>query len=485
MKFILLQLSLFIGFIGFTQNSIQSTFNKIKELSYLENASFSFHVMDVDADTTVAEFNSKNSLVPASTMKLVTTSAALVKLGSYKQFKTKIEHDGNIDSNGVLHGNLFITGGGDPTLGSKYFLDKDENPSDFMNEWVLKIQKAGIKSITGKVIGDASHFSYEMIPTTWLWGDMGNYYGAGACGLTIYDNYNTLTFRSGNTAGDSTFIDCITPFSPGQTFENRVLASDENRDNAYVYSAPYSNHRLIKGSIPKQKDEFNVKASMMDPAYQTTYDLEYYLLKKGIEVGKNASTKRILLLKGDSVSSKREEIFIHTSPSIGQIAYFTNHISVNLFAEHLLNEMGADAFNEGSNYTGSMAVSNFWNSRIDTKGMHVSDGSGMSRMNAISASHLTAILDYMASSKNYQSFYTSLPIAGKSGTMSRIGRNTYAAGRLRAKSGTMTRVKSYAGYVKSKSGKNLAFAIIVNNYNCYTSTMTKQLEKIMVEIANY
>ena len=105
MKFILLQLSLFIGFIGFTQNSIQSTFNKIKELSYLENASFSFHVMDVDADTAVAEFNSKNSLVPASTMKLVTTSAAMVKLGSYKQFKTKIEHDGNIDSNGVLHGN--------------------------------------------------------------------------------------------------------------------------------------------------------------------------------------------------------------------------------------------------------------------------------------------------------------------------------------------------------------------------------------------
>lgn len=485
MKFTLTISLIILNFIGFSQNSIQSTFNKIKELSYLENASFSFHVMDVDADTTVAEFNSKNSLVPASTMKLVTTSAALVKLGSYKQFKTKIEHDGTIDSNGILHGNLYVTGGGDPTLGSKYFLDKDEKPSDFMKIWVAEIQKAGIKSITGRVIGDASHYSYEMIPSTWLWGDMGNYYGAGACGLTIYDNYNTLTFRSGKEAGDSTFIECVTPFSPGQSFENRVISSNENRDLAYVYSAPYSNHRLIKGSIPKQKEEFDVKASMMDPAYQAAYDLEYYLLREGIQVSKNASTKRILLLRGDTVSSKKTELYIHSSPTIGQIAYYTNHISINLFAEHLLNEMGVNTYQDGSNYSGSLAVTNFWNSRIDAKGMHVSDGSGMSRMNAVSASHLTSILNYMAASKNYQSFYTSLPIAGKSGTMRRIGRNTYAAGRLRAKSGTMTRVKSYAGYVTSKSGKNLAFAIIVNNYNCYTSTMTKQLEKIMVEIANY
>ncbi len=485
MKYILLFFSLLCGFIGLGQNSIQLAFDRLKELHYVENASFSFHVMDVDADTTVAEFNSKNSLVPASTMKLITTSAALVQLGSYKQFKTKIEHDGYIDSMGILHGNIYISGGGDPTLGSSYFLKKDENPADFMKTWVSEIKKAGIQSLTGRIIGDASRYSYEMTPSTWLWGDMGNYYGAGPCGLTIYDNYNTLTFRSGSEAGDSTFIDCITPFSPNQTFENRVLASNENRDNAYVYAAPYSNHRLIKGSIPKQKEEFKVKASMMDPAYQAAFDLEYYLLKEGISVGKNASTKRILMLQGDSVSSKKQEVYVYASPSVGQIAYFTNHQSVNLFAEHLLNEMGVDSYKDGSNYSGSLALTNFWRNRIDSKGMYISDGSGMSRMNAISAHHLTGVLDYMASSKNYQSFYTSLPIAGKSGTMKNIGRNTYAAGRLRAKSGTMTRVKSYAGYVTSKSGKNLAFAIIVNNYTCYTSTMTRQLEKIMVEISNY
>ena len=470
---------------GISQNSIEHTFEKIRKEKVVENASFSFRVFDLDADSAITEYNPKNSLVPASTMKIVSTAAALVKLGSYTQFKTRLQHDGYIDSSGVLHGNIYIKGGGDPTLGSKYFLKNDELPTDFMQQWVAEIKKLGIDSVTGRVIADASYFSYERVPSTWLWGDMGNYYGSGACGLTIYDNITTLNFRSKNKEGDSTFVDSITPFIPNQKIENQVIAANSRKDNAYVYSAPYSNYTLIKGSIPKGRKQFKVKASMMDPAYQTAFDLERFIIKAGIKVGSNASTRRMLLLAGDTIATNRKDFFIHSSPTLGQIAYYTNHKSVNLFAEHFLNSMGVKQYNDGSNYSGSLAVKNFWSSRIDTKGMYVSDGSGMSRMNGISAFHLTSILRYMKKSKNYQSFYSSLPIAGKSGTIKRIGKKTYAEGRLRAKSGTMTRVKSYAGYVKSRSGKNLAFAIIVNNYNCYTSTMTKKLEKIMVSIANY
>ncbi|MEN8929127.1 MAG: D-alanyl-D-alanine carboxypeptidase/D-alanyl-D-alanine-endopeptidase, partial [Flavobacteriales bacterium] len=378
-----------------------------------------------------------------------------------------------------------IKGGGDPTLGSKYYLKKDEDPSAFMQTWVAEIQKLGIKEITGAVIADASHFSFEGVPTSWLWGDMGNYYGAGTSGLTIYDNLTTLTFRSGPTAGDSTFIDCVTPIIPNQRFNNQVIAADSRKDNAYVYSAPYSDLRLIKGSIPKGRDDFNVKASMTDPAYQAAWDLEYYLLAAGIKIQYGATTKRKMELQGMQVEEIRSNFYTQNSPSIARIVYQTNHVSNNLYAEHLLNAVGKKRSNEGSNYVGAMAVKSFWSKKINTAGMYVSDGSGMSRMNAVSAYHLTSILRYMKRSKNYKSFYSSLPIAGKSGTMKRIGRKTYASGRLRAKSGTMTRVKSYAGYVKCKSGKNLAFAVIVNNYNCYTSTMTKKLEKIMVAIANH
>ena len=484
-NFSILSFLIFYSITGLSQNSIQKTFDKIKAEKILENASFSFRVFDLDADSTIAEFNPKTSLVPASTMKIVTTGAALVKLGSYKTFKTRLQHDGFIDTNGILHGNIVIKGGGDPTLGSKYFLEKDELPRDFMKQWVKEIKELGIDSITGGIIGDASIYSYELIPSSWLWGDIGNYYGAGACGLSIYDNLTTLTFQSGKKEGDPTIVECVFPYLPNLTFNNKVTAANSNRDNAYVYNAPYSTNRLIKGSIPKNREEFLVKASMSDPAYQAAYDLESEVLFAGIKVGKNATTRRKMLLLGDTVSNSRIDFFTHKSPSIGRIAYYTNHNSVNLFAEHLLNEMGRVTYKDGSNYSGSLAVKNFWASKINAKGMYVNDGSGMSRMNAISAYHLTSILRYMKKSKNYTSFYSSLATAGKSGTMRRIGRKTYADGRLRAKSGTMTRVKSYAGYVKSKSGKNLAFAIIANNYNCYNSSMTKRMEKIMVSIANY
>ena len=468
-----------------SQNNIMDAFEKMKNETVLENASLSFRVIDLDADSAIAEYNSYNSLVPASTMKIVTTAAALVSLGSYSSFKTTLQYDGVIDSNGVLQGNIYIKGGGDPTLGSRYYLKKDEKSSDVMLNWVSEIQKLGIKKIEGAVIGDASHFSYEGVPTSWLWGDMGNYYGAGTSGLSIYDNLTYLTFRSGPNAGDSTFVDCVTPCLPNQSFNNQVKAADSKKDNAYVYSAPYSNQRLIKGSIPKGRDDFNVKASMTDPAYQAAWDLEYYLLNAGISIKYGATTKRKMEIAGMQAEEKRANFYTQKSPSIARIVYKTNHLSNNLFAEHLLNAIGKKRNKEGSNYIGAMSVKSFWSKRINTAGLYVSDGSGMSRMNAVSAYHLTSILRYMKKSKNYKSFYTSLPIAGKSGTMSRIGRKTYASGRLRAKSGTMTRVKSYAGYVKSKSGKNLAFAVIVNNYNCYTSTMTKKLEKIMVAIANH
>lgn len=485
MNYILTAFIIISSTFAVAQNNIMNTFNKIKNEKVLENASISFRVIDLDADSAIAEYNSYSSLVPASTMKIVTTAAALVSLGSYTSFKTSLQYDGTIDSNGVLNGNLYIKGGGDPTLGSKYYLKKDENSSDFMLNWVAEIQKLGIKEIKGAVIGDASHFSYEGVPSTWLWGDMGNYYGAGTSGLTIYDNLTYLSFKSGPNAGDSTFINCVTPVIPNQQFNNQVKAADSKKDNAYVYSAPYSGLRLIKGSIPKGRDEFTIKASMTDPAYQAAWDLEYYLLSAGIKIQYGATTKRKMELAGLKTEETRSNFYTQKSPSIARIVYQTNHVSNNLYAESLLNQIGKKRSNEGSNYAGAMAVKSFWSKHINTSGMYISDGSGMSRMNAISAYHLTSILRYMKKSKNYKSFYTSLPIAGKSGTMSRIGRKTYASGRLRAKSGTMTRVKSYAGYVKSKSGKNLAFAIIVNNYNCYTSTMTKKLEKIMVAVANH
>ena len=158
--------------------------------------------------------------------------------------------------------------------------------------------------------------------------------------------------------------------------------------------------------------------------------------------------------------------------------------SINLFAEHLMNQIGVSKYRSGDTGSGTQATTLFWKEKeLDTDGFYVNDGSGLSRFNGVTAKQLVGILKYMNESKNKDLFLRTLPIAGKSGTMRNFAKGTVAHGKVRAKSGTMTRVKSYAGYVTTKNKRNIAFAIIANNYNCSSFQMKKKMEKIIIKLA--
>ena len=466
------------------KNSIDGAISTLAKDSSLKNASISFVVKDLDSNVIISEYNPNLSLPSASTMKVVSTAAALDILGSYFKFETKIMYDGYIDSNNVLHGNIYIKGGGDPTLGSKYFKEKY---GLFMSSWVHEISKLGVDSIAGSVIGDASFFSDEYVASTWSWGDIGNYYGAGVSGLTIYDNTIKFEFSSGPLARDSTFVDCFYPYTPDLIIDNRVKASNTKKDLAYIYGGPNNPTRTIKGTIPKGQVEYVVKGSIHEPAYVTAFELESALWEYGISVGGNATTIRRMKSLGNDFESERKDIFITKSPTLSQIVYWTNLISNNLYAEHLLKHIGVKKYGDGSVFSSTLAVTKYWSSKgIDMTGFYMNDGSGLSRSNAITASQLVGILEYMKLKSKYsKSFLSSLPVAGKTGTLRSIGKKTKIAGNLKAKSGTMTRIKSYAGYVKSASGRNLAFAIVINNHNCTSFQIKKKLEIVMVALGNY
>ena len=465
-------------------NSIDDAIGALAKDFSLKNASISFVVKDLDSNVIISEYNPNLSLPSASTMKVVTTAAALDVLGSFLKFETKIMYDGYIDSNNVLHGNIYIKGGGDPTLGSKYFKEKY---GLFMSSWVHEISKLGIDSIAGSVIGDASFFSDEYVASTWSWGDIGNYYGAGVSGLSIYDNTVKFEFSSGPLVRDSTFVDCFYPYTPDLIIDNRVKASNTKKDLAYIYGGPNNPTRTIKGTIPKGQVGYVVKGSIHEPAYVTAFELESALWEYGISVGGNATTIRRMKFLGNYFESERKDVFITKSPTVSQIVYWTNLISNNLYAEHLLKHIGVKKYNDGSVFSSTLAVTKYWSSKgIDMTGFYMNDGSGLSRSNAITAAQLVGVLEYMKlKSKFSKSFLSSLPVAGKTGTLRSIGKKTKIAGNLKAKSGTMTRIKSYAGYVKSASGRNLAFAIVINNHNCTSFQIKKKLEIVMVALGNY
>lgn len=484
-------------------------FSQIKNLQNdpdLANASWSICVLDVKKDSVIAEYSSHVSLIPASTNKIITTATALAILRWDFKYETILEYDGTLDTaTGILHGNLYIKGSGDPSLESEVFRKKSDTLA-VTDQWANLLSKKGIKKIEGGIIADATVFEDETVPYGWIWGDMGNYYGAGSSGINFKDNKFTLFFRSGAKNGDSTFITKISPEIPNMKVLNYVRTGGYT-DNAYIYGSPYALVRYVKGTIPANKTDYKVEGSMPDPALFCAQSLDSSLRRIGISIGKKASVLRKMIpfaeefisldVEDSSITSSvtlapetgvkvlRIPLHKQTSHTLDKIVYHTNMQSNNLFAEAMLKTIAWKKTKFGEDQAAIDIVTNYWKSKkIDLKGFYMADGCGLSRFNAITTKQLSQILrEITKDSVLFSRFYASLPVAGKSGSLGKLCKGTLAEDNLRAKSGYMTRVRSYAGYCTSKKGNLMSFAIIVNNYTCNPYQMKDKLEKLMIAIA--
>jgi D-alanyl-D-alanine carboxypeptidase/D-alanyl-D-alanine-endopeptidase (penicillin-binding protein 4) len=227
--------------------------------------------------------------------------------------------------------------------------------------------------------------------------------------------------------------------------------------------------------------------TMPDPALAAAYQLNFWLKRNGVKVCDTATTIREMRLHKQDYSGERKEIVSSYSPRLYSIISETNLVSRNLFAEHILKHLGFMRSGKGNRQSGLNAEIGFWKGKkMDTDGLFIHDGSGISRYNGITVSQLGYVLSFMKNkSPHYESFKNTLPEAGKTGTMRRMGKNTLAEGRVFAKSGTMSRVSSYAGYVTTIKGKTLIFAIITNNFTCSLPEIKEKYEKIMIRMAEW
>ena len=465
-------------------NLLNKELAKLKTDADLKNAAISFYAIDTKTGETIAEMNPDMGMIPASTQKLFTTATALELLGTEYRFKTKIQYSGEINkTNKTLYGNIYIKGSGDPTLGSKYFYKGKQFA--FIDYSIEAIKKAGVNLISGRVIGDASIYSYQIASPKWLWEEVGNYYGVAGTGLSVHDNLYEVHFKSSNQVGQLTEVIEVKPNIPKLKLYNEVVSSNVRSDEAYIYGAPYTYTRYVRGTIPKGKSDFYIKGAIPDPAYYLAWRFQETLDTAGIKCTKKASTMQLLSLNGDTIIDKRITLKTIYSPKLIEIVNITNKKSNNLFAEHLLSLVGYTKNKEGSLDSGTKVVFDFWKSKgMDTNGLHVWDGSGLSRLNSITAKQFVFLLRYMKNkSKNFTAFYNSLPEAGISGTLKYLGRNTIISGNLHAKSGSVARVRAYAGYVKTKSGRELAFSLNIGNYNCSSRKVKQKITALMVAMA--
>ncbi|MDB4104863.1 D-alanyl-D-alanine carboxypeptidase/D-alanyl-D-alanine-endopeptidase [Salibacteraceae bacterium] len=436
----------------------------------LKHGEVGFVAVNLDNGGIIAEFNSYRAMIPASIQKLLTTSNAFSTLGNDYRFKTRIAYTGEIIE-GILHGDIVIYGGGDPTFNSKYF--PNQNHDQAIKEAATK---AGIKSITGKLVFDLSIYTEHTTPSGWVWEDMGNYFGATPTAFMWADNTINLDLRSGQAGTDVMLADSWPSDSP-YTLDVDIKASTENKDNAWFYSAPKGNTIYGKGSIPAHKDRFTVKISDPDPVQSYAKHLEKLLGLKNIAIQRNyahieyASAKTLIDL---------------SSPSLKEIINVTNKQSINLYAE-ALNLISDTAQELKSVEGGIQSLEAFLTkNKIRHQGNRFLDGSGVSPMNRMTPQVMIDLLSVMYRSPLKEDFQSTLAVGGQSGTFKYYFKSGIAAGNIMGKSGTMNGVRNYAGYVKNKYGETIAFCLMMNDYDeDRKSEIMKKVETLMEAVIEH
>ena len=450
---------------------------------YMRGASFSLVVKDVQEGRTVYSNDTDRLQSPASVLKTVATATALEILGEDYRYPTTLEYDGILE-NGTLEGNLYIKGSGDPSLGSSHFAP---GQNKFLSTWIAALQKAGIKHITGSVISDESIFDTEGVSIKWLREDMGNYYAPGSYGISIFDNMYKLSLQTG-AAGTRPVLKGTEPDIPFIRFKNYLKAAPVSSDSAYIIGAPLDDVRYLYGVLPANREAYVLKGDIPDPALYLARYLTDQLQQKGIRVDGSPSCYRIEVEENRWKKGERKEIVTTYSPTLREIASVCNHVSHNLYADALVKTVGLQykpRRNEmiSSFGRGVQVVKEYWEKKgLDVFPLRMNDGSGLAPADKVSAGFMGELLVYMATeSAVSDAFIASLPQAGIEGSVRNFLKGSKLQGKARLKSGGITGVRSYAGYI-TKDGKTYAVAVFSNNYSCPMSRMTRALEKLLLQL---
>lgn len=438
----------------------------------MKNASWGLSVEDASGKTLVAR-DPDLSLTPASTLKLFVTAAALDRFGPEKRFPTRLYYDGTL-SGGVLNGDLYIKGGGDPSLGSR--LVRGAKPmSAVFADWAAAVKAAGIRSIKGAVVGDDSAFD-SVQPGSWAWEDIGNYYAAQPSALTVNDGLYELYFKPADKAGEPADVLRTDPPVPGLTFEDHMKTGPAGSgDDGYIYAFPGQFRAVLRGTIPQGGAEFAIKGALPDPALFAAQAFGAYL--SGAGVAQALAPRRGAPPAGDRLTQVAET---YGAP-LKEIVRVTNKRSFNLYAELLLRQLGA-----GDPEAGLKAVRGFLaENGVDVSELKLSDACGLSWRDAVKARNFARLLVSLRGKKYFPEFYDSLVFPGDtdaSGHVRKMGLGTPLEKDLRLKSGSINGVRSYAGYLRTKKGRTLAFAFIVNNYSSPGGDMDALTQRLLLEL---
>ena len=460
----------------------------------LAQAMVGIKVTSLETGKILFEENGSKLLRPASNMKLYTVAAALDLLSPDYRFVTSVYAAARPDAAGILHGDLTIYGRGDPSIAARF------NSGDYfkgINELASQIAAAGVKRVEGDLVGDETYFTGPRYGSGWNWEDLQWWYGAEVSALTVNDNALDLLVKPGSAVGAPGVITTGPP-DPLLAIVNRVVtgAKGSKRELA-LHRGLGADVLEIHGSIPLDDRGYAAGVGISHPGLLFVYLLRSSLAQRGvIFTGKLRTVPAPAYANGPATSRPAGliEIASMQSPPLSLIAAQTLKPSQNLYTELILRTLGrvvppslnSSDTTRTSEDAGLEIVKTFLKEAgVNTSGLALTDGSGLSRNDMITAEASVQLLTYMGRHRYAGVFREALPIAGVDGTLRNRMKGTTAENNVRAKTGSLSSAASLAGYLTTAGGENLVFSIMVNNYPVDTDVRSLCIDPITVLLASF
>ncbi len=431
-------------------------------------------VTSVDKGDVIFEKNADDLLIPASTNKVFTAYAALKKLKPNATFKTYILINAPV-SNLVLGGDLYLKGGGDPSLVSERL-------------WMLvnELVRSGIKTVKGNIVVDASYYDKVHTPESRPKYLRDQAYNAPVGAVSFNFNTTTVYVRPNERAGqapvvytdpENAYIEVVNQATTGKSGS----ASTLNVNRTEFVKGDIGDTVLLRGSIPVDGKEQHFYRNIVNPSLYAGHMMKTFLEQRGIKITGT--------VKEGSVPAEAKQILEFESQPLWQIIWGMNKFSNNFVADQLLKKLGAEFWGvPGTLEKGVTVVQDVLaDIGIPKSAYEIHDGSGLTRQTHVTARQITKVL--AAAHKDFSlfpEFISSLVIAGEDGTLKKRFPSSQAEPvQMRAKTGTLDGVSALAGYTMSEDNELLSFAIILNDSKQKFGKMSPWIDKIALHFHKY
>jgi len=423
-------------------------------------------IADAETGETLYELNADKYFVPASNMKLFTTALALAKLGPDYRFHTSLETHGVLSPQGVLSGDLFLVGRGDPNLSNRKFPydlkeEFDGPPDKVLAELADALVVKGVKEISGDIVGDDSYFPREPYPNGWEIDDMVWEYGAAVSAIVVDDNTVALTLTAGDSPGTPVQA-IVVPDTTDFLVQNEVITSASDvKSDVTLTREPNSKIVVVRGTMPAHSASRKLVLALHDPAEHAAFLLRQLLAQRGIKI---AGVTRSRHLPEPPGSAPRAVLAEHLSVPLSDSVKLVNKISQNLHTEMLLRTSARNVALWKTPDDLMKFPQDFYAAAGIAPGDVIqTDASGLSRHDLVTPRAIVALLKYAQAQPWFASYYASLPVAGVDGTLETLMKSTISAGHIHAKTGSVEHVRTRSGYADTLGGRRLLFSFMSNN----------------------